>query len=92
MAQLVVRNLPEDVKERLKRRAKRHGRSLEAEVRDILGQVPEPSTKTRVSARDWVDELSRRMQEIGVTDETIDELDEAIEQLRANDGIDELDP
>lgn len=43
MAQLVVRNLPDDVKERLKRRANRHGRSLEAEVRDILGQVPEPT-------------------------------------------------
>ena len=41
MAQLVVRNLPDDVKERLKARAKRHGRSLEAEVREILSDVPE---------------------------------------------------
>lgn len=36
MAQLVVRNLEEDVKERLRRRAKTHGRSMEAEVREIL--------------------------------------------------------
>jgi len=36
MAQLVVRNLEEDVKMRLKRRAARHGRSMEDEVRDIL--------------------------------------------------------
>ena len=36
MAQLVVRNLDEDVKARLQRRARRHGRSTEAEVREIL--------------------------------------------------------
>lgn len=36
MAQLVVRNLPDSVKERLKLRARRHGRSLEAEVRSVL--------------------------------------------------------
>jgi antitoxin FitA len=36
VAQLVVRDLESDIKARLKRRAARHGRSLEAEVRDIL--------------------------------------------------------
>jgi antitoxin FitA len=36
MAQLVVRNLEDDVKARLQDRAKRHKRSLEEEVRDIL--------------------------------------------------------
>jgi antitoxin FitA len=36
MAQLVVRNLEDDVKARLRERAKRHRRSLEAEVREIL--------------------------------------------------------
>jgi plasmid stability protein len=36
MAQLVVRNLDEDVKIRLRKRAERHGRSMEEEVRDIL--------------------------------------------------------
>ena len=36
MAQLVVRNIEENVKELLHRRAARHGRSMEAEVRDIL--------------------------------------------------------
>jgi len=36
MAQLVVRNLEEDVKTCLQRRAKRHGCSLEELVRDIL--------------------------------------------------------
>ena len=36
MAQLVVRNIEDDVKARLQARARRHRRSLEAEVRDIL--------------------------------------------------------
>lgn len=36
MAQIIVRDVDEDVKERLQRRAAQHGRSMEAEVRDIL--------------------------------------------------------
>jgi plasmid stability protein len=36
MAQLVVRNLEEEVKARLQRRAARNGQSMEEEVRDIL--------------------------------------------------------
>lgn len=36
MAQLVVRNIEDDVKARLQGRASRNGRSLEEEVREIL--------------------------------------------------------
>ena len=36
MATLSIRNLEDDLLTRLKRRAARHGRSAEAEVRDIL--------------------------------------------------------
>jgi antitoxin FitA len=36
MAQLIVRNLDEEVKARLQRRARKHGRSTEEEVREIL--------------------------------------------------------
>jgi antitoxin FitA len=36
MAQLVVRNLENGVKTRLQKRAKRHGRSMEEEAREIL--------------------------------------------------------
>jgi plasmid stability protein len=36
MAQLIVRNLEEEVKNGLRRRASQHGRSVEEEVRDIL--------------------------------------------------------
>jgi plasmid stability protein len=36
MAQLVVRNLDDDVKVKLQQRARQHGRSTEEEVREIL--------------------------------------------------------
>jgi plasmid stability protein len=57
MAQLVVRNLDENVKRRLRERAARRGRSMEEEVRDILriatqedGPVVEP-LGTRIARR-----------------------------------------
>lgn len=39
MAQLVVRNLDNDVKEQLAQRARRHGHSMEEEVRTILREA-----------------------------------------------------
>jgi plasmid stability protein len=36
MSQILIRNLPEETVESLKRQAKRNSRSLEAEARDIL--------------------------------------------------------
>jgi antitoxin FitA len=39
VAQILVRNLDERVKARLQRRAKRNGRSMEAEVREILSDA-----------------------------------------------------
>jgi antitoxin FitA len=41
MAQLLVRNLDDDVKARLRIRAAQHGRSMEEEIRVILRQVLE---------------------------------------------------
>lgn len=57
MAQFVVRQLEEDVKARLKRRAKRHGRSVEEEVRHILRDAVKaeyqgaPKLGSRIAAR-----------------------------------------
>jgi plasmid stability protein len=56
MAQLVVRNIENAVKTRLQRRAKRNGRSMEEEVRDILrsavngDDVPSGGLGTEISA------------------------------------------
>ena len=53
MAQVIVRNLEEDVKEGLKRRAKRHGRSMEDEIRHILRRASreEPRAVERLGTR-----------------------------------------
>lgn len=57
MAQVVVRRLDEKIKERLRQRAKRHGRSVEAEIREILrtavheGAPPVTKLGSRIAAR-----------------------------------------
>lgn len=43
MASITIRNLNDDTKKRLRLRAAEHGRSLEAEVRDILDQTARAS-------------------------------------------------
>jgi antitoxin FitA len=46
MAQILVRNLDDRLKTRLQRRAKRNGRSMEAEAREILRTaLHEPAPK-----------------------------------------------
>jgi plasmid stability protein len=58
MAQLLVRNIEDSVRDRLRRRAARHGRSLEEELRDILraaaareDQPPSSGLGSRIAAR-----------------------------------------
>ena len=57
MAQLIVRNLEDAVKVGLRRRAARHGRSVEEEVREILRNAvreenePASSLGSRIAAR-----------------------------------------
>jgi plasmid stability protein len=57
MAQVIVRDLEDDVKARLKRRAERSGRSMEDEIRHILRNAvraegrPARRLGTRIAAR-----------------------------------------
>ncbi|HJR70152.1 MAG TPA: Arc family DNA-binding protein [Gammaproteobacteria bacterium] len=57
MAQVVVRDIEEDVKLRLKRLAERHGRSMEEEIRHILRNAVKDSGRpiakigSRIAAR-----------------------------------------
>ena len=53
MAQFLVRDLEEEIKVRLKRRAELHGRSMEEEVRQILRNATKDSTRpiTRLGSR-----------------------------------------
>jgi plasmid stability protein len=48
MAVLTVRNVPDDVHRALRVRAARHGRSTEAEVREILAAAVKPEKRVRV--------------------------------------------
>jgi plasmid stability protein len=57
MAQVVVRDMDEDVKVRLKRLAERHGHSMEEEIRQILRNATRDSSRpiarigSRIAAR-----------------------------------------
>lgn len=64
MAMMTVRNIPDEVHNALKARAKRNNRSAEAEVRAILEEVTSP--ETRIHMGDALAALGRK---IGLTNE-----------------------
>jgi len=64
MAQILVRGLDDDVKAKLQRRARRHGRSTEEEVREILRNAvrEEGTARSRLGSR-----LAARFADFGLT-------------------------
>jgi plasmid stability protein len=64
MAILTVRNLPDDVHRALRVRAAQHGRSTEAEVREILAAVVKPQKRVRMG-----EALATIGRKIGLTNE-----------------------
>lgn len=64
MAILTVRNVPDDVHRALRVRAAQHGRSIEAEVREILAAAVKPEKRVRVG-----DALAAIGRKIGLTNE-----------------------
>ncbi len=64
MGQLIVRNIEETVKAKLQQRAKRHGRSTEEEVRDILRNVV--ISEDEVPAGGLGTEISRLFSKVGL--------------------------
>lgn len=50
MATLTIRNLPEEVHRALRMRAATHGRSTEAEVRDILEATVRPPERVKLGS------------------------------------------
>jgi plasmid stability protein len=75
MAVLNVRNLPDDVHARLRVRAARNGRSMEAEARAILvaACLAEPPRGPAAELPAWVEELYEGRPPSGVVDELIAE-------------------
>ena len=50
MSVVTVRNLPEETHRALKLRAARHGRSTEAEIREILEEAVRPETRVKIGS------------------------------------------
>jgi antitoxin FitA len=71
MAMLTVRNLPDDIHRALRVQAAQHGRSTEAEVREILAHAVKP--ETRVLLGDALSALGRK---IGLTNEDFEVLNQ----------------
>ena len=70
MAMLTVRNLPDDVHRALRVRAAQHGRSTEAEVREILESVVKPEARVRMG-----EALAALGRKIGLTDKDFEGLE-----------------
>lgn len=70
MASITIRNVPDDVHRALRVRAARHGRSAEAEVRDILERTVKPPKRVRLG-----DALAALGRKVGLTDEDIAVID-----------------
>jgi plasmid stability protein len=75
MATLTIRNLPDPVHQRLRVRAARAGRSMEAEVRAILTEACAPGTESASVqvVRDWVDRVYGTDKPTGVVEALIEE-------------------
>ena len=70
MASITVRNVPDEVHRALRVLAARHGRSAEAEIRDILERAVKPAKRVRLG--DALAALGRR---VGLTDEDVAVID-----------------
>ena len=82
MATLTIRNLPDPVRDRLRLRAAKRGRSMEAEAREVLAQAVAPDSASMSAAE--VAARMRRAQAIirARIDPSRSLVDELIEQRR----------
>jgi plasmid stability protein len=82
MAQLIVRNLDDEVKERLRARARRNGRSLEAEAREILREAAERERARRSPAPGFGTRASARFKGIGFSRKELEVFNRAVDEAR----------
>ena len=78
MAILTVRNVPDEVHRALRLRAAIHGRSTEAEVREILQSAVKSEKRVRMG--DALAELGRR---VGLTNDDLVVLDQVRDKVPA---------
>ncbi len=72
MAAIHIRNIPEDIHQGLKALAVSHGRSTEAEVRDILEAAVKPEKRIRMGEALW--NLGRK---VGLIDDEVAAIESA---------------
>jgi plasmid stability protein len=75
MAQLVVRNLEEEVKTRLRQRAAQNGRSMEEEVRNILREAVKGQ---EASVQPLGNRIAARFAGLGLETDLPERLDEPV--------------
>lgn len=78
MAMLTVRNLPDDVHRALRMQAALHGRSTEAEVREILAIAVKPEARVRLG-----DALAALSRDMGLTNEDFEVFDRVSDRAPA---------
>jgi plasmid stability protein len=78
MAMLTIRNLPDDVHRALRVQAALHGRSTEAEVREILATAVKPEARVRMG-----DALAALGRKIGLTNEDFEAFDRVSDKTPA---------
>jgi len=71
MASITVRNVPNEVHRALRVLAAQHGRSAEAEIRDILERAVKPAKRVRLG-----DALAALGREAGLTEQDIAAIDQ----------------
>lgn len=78
MAMLTVRNLPDEIHRALRVRAAQHGRSTEAEVREILAEAVKPESRLRLG-----EVLAALGREIGLSNEDFEVFDQVRDKTPA---------
>ena len=78
MAMMTVRNIPDEVHNALKARAKRNNRSAEAEVRAILEEVTRPEKRLHMG-----DALAALGRKVGLTNEDFSIFDQVRDKTPA---------
>jgi plasmid stability protein len=78
MAVLTVRNLPDDVHRALRVRAAQHGRSTEAEVREILALAVKPEARLHLG-----DALAAMSRQIGLSNKDFEVFDQMRQRTAA---------
>jgi plasmid stability protein len=78
MPAVTVRNLPEETHRALRMRAALHGRSTEAEIRDILENAVRPDGRVKLGS--VLADIARRA---GLTNEDVEALEQARDKVPA---------